>query len=224
MLLDVSTWQAAGAHYGYSRSRRHPSALPFLYGVRNRTDIINLESTNTQLEAAVAFLKDVVAKNGQIIFVGSKPEARAALIKAAQSLDAHYVDQRWIGGAVTNFSEIKKRIDTLNDLSDKRENDKLVYKTKKERLLIERKITKLEKMFGGIRNLDKTPSALVVIDPRKEHIAVSEATVKSIPIVALANTDCDMEAVTYPVCANDASNGTIALFLETLTAAVKATN
>jgi small subunit ribosomal protein S2 len=208
-----------GAHNGYSRTRRHPSTTPFLYGTRNRSDIIDLETTVTQLEAAVTFLKDIVAAGGEVLFVGTKPEAKKLVLDGAQTVDSPYVEQRWIGGTLTNFPEINKRISTMNELAKKQALGELIYKTKKEKLMLERKIAKLQRMFSGVKDFSGKPKALVIIDSKKEHIAVKEANMRNIPIVSLCNTDCDLALVQYPVLANDASKSTIELFLKNILAA-----
>ncbi|MFT7557773.1 MAG: small subunit ribosomal protein S2 [Planctomycetota bacterium] len=209
---------STGAHNGYSRTKRHPSVTPYLYGTRNRSDIINLEKTAAQIDRAIVFLKEVTAAGGEILFVGTKPEAKKLIMEGSLTIDRPYVEQRWIGGTLTNFPEINKRISTMNELLKKQALGELIYKTKKEKLMLERKIAKLQRMFSGLRDFSGKPKALIVIDPKKEHIAVDEARKRNIPIVALANTDCDLSLVQYPIVANDSSRDTIDLFLKQILA------
>lgn len=194
-----------GAHVGYSRTRRHPSTMPFIYGTKNRRDLINLADTKSQLEAAANYAISVIASGGKILFVGTKPEARDIIREKAAGLDMPFVEHRWVGGTLTNFKEIRKRVDMLLDLVQRKAEDKLVFRTKKERLLIERKISKLEQNFSGLRNLEKLPQAIFVVDALKEKIAVTEASRLGIPVIAIASTDCDISDVTYPIVANDSS-------------------
>lgn len=203
-----------GAHFAFTRSRRHPSAAPFIFGAKGGVEIFDLEKTKTQLEDALAFIAEK-AKNGeQLLFVGSKREAQDAVRRAALELAMPYVTGRWIGGTLTNFSEIKKRINRLTQLQSEREAGELSKYTKKERLLIDREIETLEDMFGGIVPMEQMPAALVIIDTKSEQIAVDEAHTKGIPIVALMGSDCNVNDVDYPVVANDASKHTITFFME----------
>lgn len=214
---------AVGAHYGYTRTRRHPTTKPFLYGTKNRSDIIDLEKTAAALATAEEILATLGTTGKQILFVGTKPEARDVAIAAAESLAMPYVDIRWIGGTLTNEKQIKSRVTLFEDLSDKKEKKELetLTQTKKEKLLLERKIEKLGRRFGGLSTMKGLPGALVVIDAREEAIAVIEANMMGIPVIALCNTDCDLKTVTYPIVANDANKKAIEFFLNKLVAAYK---
>jgi small subunit ribosomal protein S2 len=214
---------AVGAHYGYTRTRRHPTTKPFLYGTKNRSDIIDLEKTAGALATAEEILATLGTTGKQILFVATKPEARDVSIAAAESLAMPYVDIRWIGGTLTNEKQIKSRVTLFEDLSDKKEKKELetLTQTKKEKLLLERKIEKLGRRFGGLSTMKGLPGALVVIDAREEAIAVTEANMMGIPVIALCNTDCDLKTVTYPIVANDANKKAIEFFLNKLVAAYK---
>lgn len=206
----------AGAHFGYTRSRRHPSVSKFLFGQKGGSEIFDLEQTAALMERAMAFVRTVAADRGTMLLVGGKAEAREAVIRAAQSLDVAYSAGRFIGGSLTNWSEIKKRIERLRDLTEKREKGELAKFTKLERLLIDREIDDLTSMFGGLQSLTGLPKVMVVIDPRREKIAVTEAKKMKIPVVALMNSDCDVSVIDYPVTANDATIASIELFLSNL--------
>lgn len=212
----------AGVHYGYSRTKRHPSMVPFIFGSKNRVDIIDLEKTQAMLKEACDLI--TTAKNGgkTILFVGTKPEIKNLVRDAALSVDMPYVENRWIGGTFTNFGEIKKRVERMEDLETKEEKGELVYQTKKEKLLIEREIEKLKVMFGGLRNLKKLPEVMVVIDPRKEMIAVEEANQLNIPVIALTNTDCDIRGIDFAIPGNDTNQASVAAVLNALISAYKA--
>jgi small subunit ribosomal protein S2 len=212
-----------GAHYGYTRTRRHPTTKPYLYGTKNRTDIIDLEKTVASLAKAEEILAALGASGKQILFVGTKPEASAAVKASAETLGMPYVEARWIGGTLTNEKQIKSRVTLYEDLTDKQEKNELdtITKTKKEKLLLERKIEKLGRRFGGLTTMKGLPGALVVIDSKEEAIAITEANQVGIPVISLCNTDCDLRAVAYPIIANDANKKTVEYFLNKFVEAYK---
>lgn len=215
----IDTLFSVGAHFGYAPSRRHPSVSSYLFGAKGGTELFDLEKTAQCLEEALETVKKLASDRKTILFVGSKAEAREQLVRAAERVNQPYVASRWIGGSLTNFSEIKKRINRLAELSDMREKGELAKFTKRERLLIDREITDLEAMFGGLKSMQKLPDALFVIDPKRESGAVEEARQLRIPVIALLNSDCDRTAVTHPIPGNDASLQTIAFVLNEAAAA-----
>lgn len=208
---------AAGAHFGYSTSRRHPSTSGFIFGAKGGVELFDLEQTAELLDSAKAFVKALASERKTILFIGGKAEAREAIERAAGKLGAPYVGGRWIGGTLTNFGEIKKRLNRLEELSSMREKGELAKFTKLERLLIDREISDLEVMFGGLRGMTKLPDALFVIDPRKESGAVAEANQLNIPVIALMNSDCDRSKISHPIPANDASRETAFVVLDEIT-------
>ena len=210
-----------GAHLGYSKSRRHPSTSPYIFGAKNRVEIIDLEKTAELLEKAKNYVRMVASERGQILFVSGKKEAERSIRKAAEALLMPHVPGRWIGGTFTNFSEIRKRIERLEDLTRKREKGELGQYTKKERLLIDREIITLDALFGGLIPMKQIPKALFVIDSRKEDIAVTEARKLNVPVIALAGSDCNIKDIEYPIVANDASVHSIEYFLDEIVAAYK---
>ena len=201
----IKTLFDAGAHVGYARTRRHPSADPFLFATKDRTDIFNLEETEKRLEKAVAFAAGLAQNGKQIIFVGGKHEAQEVVKAAAVRAGLPYVAGRWIGGTLTNFKIIRKRIDRLEKLMQERETGELAKYTKKERLMIDREIDELLNRFGGIVSVRDLPAALFVVDTRHEHTAVQEANQLKIPVIGLSSSDCDFSKVQYPIPANDTS-------------------
>lgn len=203
----------AGAHFGYSRARRHASVKPFLFGSKDGVDIIDLEATAAMLTRALTFIEELGKAGKTLIFVGTKNEAKQIVEMAAKELDMPYVVSRWVGGTLTNWSEIRKRTARLKELSSKFEKGELEKYTKKERLLFERELETLQNEFGGIVALENLPGALVIIDPREEHIAVEEAIKMKVPTVALLNSDCNKNEITYPVLANDAALESMRFFL-----------
>ncbi|MES2007037.1 MAG: 30S ribosomal protein S2 [Patescibacteria group bacterium] len=205
---------SVGAHFGYTPSRRHPSVSKFIFGAKGGTELFDLEKTADALEAALAVVKTLAANRKTILFVGGKAEARAAVERTADRLNQPYVASRWIGGTLTNFQEINKRLSRLTELTDMREKGELAKFIKYERLLIDREITDLEVMFGGLKGMTKIPDAMFVVDPKKEAGAVEEARQLNIPVIALLNSDCDIKSINYPIPANDASVQSIGYVLE----------
>lgn len=216
MSISKEALSKAGLQYGYSRTRRHPSVKPYIEGNHNGVDFINLDKTREQLENAISFLKSVQGAGKTILFVGVKPEIRQIIKEVALSLNAPYIAERFIGGTLTNFPQMKKRIEKLHDLLKKKETGELAVYTKKEQLLIQRDIDRLDRDFGGISTLTNIPSAVVIVDPRHEDMCVKEAIRLHIPIVALANTDCTLEGIEYPIVGNDGSVSSVRFVLETI--------
>jgi small subunit ribosomal protein S2 len=202
-----------GAHYAYGKSRRHSSAKPFIFGTKNRTEIFDLEKTNQSLEVALDFIRTLASEGKTILLASSKPEAKEVIIAAGESLGLPYVAGRWIGGTFTNTMEIKKRVAVLVDLTEKKAKGELVKYTKKERLLIDRKIAKLEKMYSGLLEMKATPAALFVVDSKEEAIAVTEAIQMKIPVISLSNSDCNLKALDFAIPGNDSAKASIAYFV-----------
>ena len=161
-----------GAHYGFVKSRRHPTVKPFIFGVKNKIEIFDLEQTEVQLQNALEFVKKIASQGKQIVFVGSKSEARQSVKEAAERIAQPFVAGRWIGGTFTNFDVIRKRVEKLLDLTSKKEKGELTKYTKKERVMIDREIEGLNDMFGGISGMNHLPGAIFVVDSKKEHIVV----------------------------------------------------
>ncbi|MDO8565374.1 MAG: 30S ribosomal protein S2 [bacterium] len=212
---------SVGAHFGFVKSRRHPSAKRFIFGAKNKIEIFDLEKTSVELAKAMAFVESKGKEGAMGLFVGGKSEAREAVVKTGKELEMPYVHGRWIGGTLTNFSEIKKRLMRLEELTSQREKGELVKYTKKERLLIDREIDKLIVYFGGLSTLKSLPKFMVVIDPKKEHIAVSEAHKMHIPVVALAGSDSNLYAIEHAIPGNDSSRQSIGYILGEITTAYK---
>ena len=213
---------SAGAHFGLGRSRRHPTVAPYIFGTKNDTDIFDLEKTQTLLEKAKAFVSTLAKEGKVILFVGGKKEASQTVKNAAQSLNMPYVDGRWIGGSISNFGQIRKRIDRYEKLVSDKEKGELAKYTKRERMLIDKEIASLEKMFLGIVSMKKLPDALFIIDPKKEKIALKEASDFNIPVVALSSSDCNIGNIKYPIVGNDASKTSIQFFMNEISAAYQA--
>ncbi len=211
-----------GAHFGYAKSRRHPSTKSFIAGSKNGYEIIDLDKTATQAQKAVDFVSEVAKDRGQILFVSTKKEFAPIVKDAAMSIDQPYVIGRWIGGTLTNFEEISKRVKRLETLLEQKSKGLLAKYTKKERLMIDREIENLEERFGGITNMKFKPRAVFVIDSKHEEIAVQEARNEKISVVGLSNSDGDIDILTYPIIANDSSVKSVKFFVSQIVEAYKA--
>ncbi len=216
---DIQTLFEAGTHFGYSRARRHPTAAPFIFGTKDRSDIFDLEETQKRLDAAVAFVSSLSGSGKQVLFVGGKNEAISIVKDAAERIGVPYVAGRWIGGTLTNFKNIRKRIDRLEKLMSERDAGALEKYTKKERLLIDREIEELLSRFGGLVKLTDLPAALFIVDTRREETAVREANQLGIPVIGLASSDCDFSLVQYPIPGNDTSVRSIRLVADAIAGA-----
>lgn len=205
-----------GAHFGLSKSRRHPSVKPFIFGVKNKIEVFDLEKTQEALEKAKAFVSSVGQSGKMALFVAGKSEALPAVREAAAKAGQPSVAGRWIGGTLTNFGQIRKRVEKLEARIIEKDKGELAKYTKKERLLIDREIAKLELLFGGIVSMKDKPGVLIVVDPKKEIIAVEEARQMNVPVVAIASSDCDLSLVNYAIPANDSSASSVAFFLNEL--------
>ena len=202
----------AGAHYGYSKTRRHPSVSKYIYTTKNKGDIINLEKTNELLDEATLFIKNLGAQNKVVLFVGTKPEAKVAVKNVAESLNMPYVTERWIGGTLSNFTEIKKRITELETYQKDKEKGDLDKYTKKERVVMAKKMEKLARYYTGLLGLKKAPDVLFIVDAKAEHIAATEARKSGIKVISLINSDSNIKGIDYPIVANDSGIPSIKFF------------
>ncbi len=213
---------AAGGHFGYSKTRRHPSTKSYVFGTKNNADIIDVTQTAEMLETAMKFVKGLGEEKKTILFLSSKPEAKKIMEAAAKSLGMPYVENRWIGGTLTNFTQIIKRINVLIDLKNKQAKGDLAKYTKKEQSDFARQIEKMEKNFGGLVGMTKRPDAVFIVDTKKERIALTEANMMKIPVIAIANTDNDLRGIDFPIVANDASRTSVQFFVDKIVEAYKA--
>jgi small subunit ribosomal protein S2 len=205
-----------GAHYGYSRTRRHPSAKPFIETNTNGVDFINLSITASQIENAKELLKKIKESGKQVVFVSTKPEMKQIIKELALSVNMPYIADRYIGGVFTNYPQIKKRIEKLHTLLKQKENGELNVYTKKEQLLIAKDMERLDRNFGGLSNLVGLPAAAIIVDVRKEYMCCDEATRMNIPVIGLTNTDGDVKSVTNPIVCNDSAPQVVRSILEDL--------
>ena len=193
----------AGVHFGHQTRRWNPKMAEYIFTERNGIYIIDLQKTVKKLDEAYNFIREVSANGDEVLFVGTKKQAGESIKEEAERANAHYVNARWLGGMMTNFGTIKKRIRRLEQLHQMQEDGTFDSLTKKEVAKLELEIEKLEKYLGGIKTMEKLPGALFIVDPRKEKIAVSEAKKLGIPVVAIVDTNCDPDDADYVIPGND---------------------
>ena len=202
----------AGVHFGHQTRFWNPKMAPFIFGERNKIHIINLEKTQPLYSQAAAFIKNVAAEGGKILFVGTKRSARDAIQKEATRCSMPYVNQRWLGGMLTNFKTIRQSIKRLNELDDMAQNGTLDRRGKKEAQMLRREMEKLLRSLGGIRDMTALPDALFVIDVGHEEIAIHEAKKLGIPVVAVVDTNCSPDGIDYVIPGNDDAMRAILLY------------
>ncbi len=210
----------AGVHFGHQTRRWNPKMAEYIFTERNGIYIIDLQKTVKKIEEAYAFVRQVAADGGEILFVGTKKQAQETIREEAQRVGMHYVDARWLGGMLTNFKTIEQRIKRLAQLHKMEEDGTFDLLPKKEVIGLRGEMDKLEKYLGGIKHMKKAPAAIFIVDPRKERIAISEAKKLHIPIVAIVDTNCDPEDVDYVIPGNDDAIRAVKLVASTIANAV----
>ena len=215
-MTTTQTLIDAGLNFGYSRTRRHPTVVPFLTQVKSRVDMFELEGSLKHLSEASQFVANLAQGGKTVLFVGGKNEVQMIVKHSAERCNQPYVAGRWIGGTLTNFKNIQTRLALLEQLTGERDRGELGKYTKRERLMIDRKIEKLLSRFGGIAHMSAIPAALFVVDTRHEHIAVREANQLGIPVIGLSSSDCDFSLVQHPIPGNDTSVRSVRLVCDTI--------
>ncbi|MEG0752834.1 MAG: 30S ribosomal protein S2 [Angelakisella sp.] len=210
----------AGVHFGHQTRRWNPKMAPYIFTERNGIYIIDLQKTVKKLEEAYMFVREVSANGGNVLFVGTKKQASDSVKEEAERAGAYFVNARWLGGMMTNFQTIRRRIARLEQLQKMQEDGTFDRLTKKEAAKLGLEIEKLEKFLGGIKDMKKLPGALFVIDPRKEKIAVAEAKKLGIPVVAIVDTNCDPDEVDYVIPGNDDAIRAVKLISQTMADAI----
>ena len=210
----------AGAHFGHQTRRWNPKMRRFIFTDRNGIYIIDLQQTLTYIDQAYEFVKETVAHGGTVLFVGTKKQAQEAIAEEAAKVGMPYVNQRWLGGMLTNFQTVHQRLVRLKELESMEQSGGFEGRTKKEILMLTREKNKLERTLGGMRDMSKVPSVVWVVDTNKEHIAVGEARKLNIPVVALLDTNCDPDVVDYPIPANDDAIRSVTVLTRVIASAV----
>jgi len=211
----------SGVHFGHQTRRWNPKMKRFIFTERNGIYIIDLQQSLSYIDRAYEFVKETVAHGGTILFVGTKKQAQEAIAEQATRVGMPYVNHRWLGGMLTNFATVSKRVNRMKELEEIDFEDVAGSgRTKKELLLLERELQKLQANLGGIRNMSRTPSAVWIIDTKKEHLAVDEANKLGIPVVAILDTNADPDEVTYPIPGNDDAIRSVSLLTRVIADAV----
>ena len=202
-VISMKQLLEAGVHFGHQTRRWNPKMAEYIYTERNGIYIIDLQKTVKKIDEAYYFVENIAANGGTVLFVGTKKQAKDSIVEEAQRAGMYYVNNRWLGGMLTNFKTIKQRIAKLNQLIEMEENGVFDVLPKKEVIKLKAERDKLEKNLGGIKNMDRLPAALFVVDPKVEKNAVSEAKKLGIPVVAIVDTNCDPDDVDYVIPGND---------------------
>ncbi len=210
----------AGVHFGHQTRRWDPRMAEYIFQARNGIHIIDLQKTSKKLDEAYAFIKEQAEEGKTILFVGTKKQAQECVKEAAEKSGMFYVSERWLGGTLTNFKTIRKRIERLTELEKMQEDGTFEVLPKKEVILLKKEMEKLEKNLGGIKEMTEIPDVLFVVDPKKEHIAVQEARKLGLPIVGLVDTNCDPNDVDYVIPGNDDAIRAVKLVTDVLANAV----
>ena len=212
--LDIEEMAKAGLHFGHRISRGHPKMRPYLAGVRNTVHIIDLEKTKEKLVEALSFLQQLILENKILLIVGTKVQVKELVKNMAEELNLPYVTERWLGGTFTNFEVIKKRVEYFKELERKKKEGELEKYTKKEKAKIDQELKDLERKFGGIKNLERLPDAILVLDMKKDNLAVKEARMKGIKVIAISHTNVDPTLADYPIPANDDAISSVKYILD----------
>jgi small subunit ribosomal protein S2 len=218
--IGVKELLEAGVHFGHQTKRWNPKMKPFIFDARNGIHIIDLSKTEAQLEAALNYLANAVRKGGKILFVGTKKQAQICVKETAKETGQMFVTERWLGGTLTNFATVKTSIKRLKEIERWETDGTMAGYVKQEQAAIRREGARLNKYFDGLRDLDKMPAALFVVDVKREHNAVAEAKKLGVPVVALVDTNCDPEDADYPIAANDDAIRSVRLLLGAVSQAI----
>lgn len=210
--VSIRSMLEAGVHFGHQTTRWNPKMKPFIFGARNGIHILDLQQTLDQFNKAYNHVLRTVAAGHSVLFVGTKKQAMDVIREEADRCGMYYVNSRWLGGTLTNFRTVKQSIERLREIENMATDGTFEKLTKKEVLSLTRQQEKLEKNLGGIKNMNSLPGVVFIVDPRKERIAVSEANKLEIPVVAITDTNCDPDAVTFPIPGNDDAIRSVRLF------------
>lgn len=219
-VISMKSLLEAGVHFGHQTRRWNPKMGKFIFTERNGIYIIDLQKTVKKIEEAYAFAREIAADGGKILFVGTKKQAQDAIEKEAKKCEMPYINQRWLGGLLTNYKTIRKRIDRLFKLIEMEEDGTFDVLPKKEVIQLIHERERLEKFLGGIKDMDKMPDALYIVDPKKEKIAVKEAHILGIPVIGIVDTNCDPDELDFPIPGNDDAIRAVKLITETIANAV----
>ncbi|MCK5332637.1 30S ribosomal protein S2 [Candidatus Parcubacteria bacterium] len=219
--LSMMNMLKLGVHFGHKKAKKHPKMDEYIFTIRNGINILDLSKTILHLNEATRYAKEIISDNGVILFVGTKKQAKNVVQEAAEKCGMPYVTERWLGGTFTNFDKIVNSIKRLEKMVEQKESGELERKyNKKERLEIDREIIRLEKKFGGIKNMKKLPEAIFIVDIKEDKTTVIEAISKNIPIIAVVDTNTDPSSINYPIPANDDAVGSIKIMTNAISDAI----
>lgn len=204
----------AGLHFGHRASRIHPKMKPYIYGMRNTVHLIDLEKTAEEFKKALKFIRELISGNKILLLVGTKIQVKDLVKDVAKECDLLYINERWLGGTLTNFKTIKKRIEYFKELEEKKKKGELAKYTKKERAKIDQELRDLEIKFGGIKEMEGLPDAIFVLDMKKDALAVKEASKKGVKVIGIADTNVDPTLADYPIPANDDAISSVKYILD----------
>ena len=210
----------AGVHFGHQTRRWDPKMAEYIFQARNGIHIIDLQKTSKKLDEAYSFMKEQAEEGKTVLFVGTKKQAQECVKEAAEKSGMYYVDQRWLGGMLTNFGTIRKRIDRLNELETMQEDGTFDVLPKKEVIILKKEMEKLQKNLGGIKDMKEMPGVMFVVDPKKERLAILEARKLGIPVVGLVDTNCNPEDVDYAIPGNDDAIRAVKLIADVMANAI----
>ena len=210
----------AGVHFGHQTRRWDPKMAEYIFQARNGIHIIDLQKTSKKIDEAYAFLKEQVEEGKTVLFVGTKKQAQECVKEAAEKSGMYYIDQRWLGGMLTNFDTIRTRVQRLKDLEKMQEDGTFDVLPKKEVILLKKEMEKLERNLGGIKDMEEIPGVIFLVDPKKEHIAVLEAKKLGIPVIGLVDTNCNPEEVDYAIPGNDDAIRAVKLITDVMANAI----
>ncbi len=220
--INIRTLLEAGCHYGHQTRRWNPKMRPYIFGERNGIYILDLKQTVMDADKAYTFLKETAAKGGRVLFVGTKKQAQEPIVTQAERCGMPYINQRWLGGMLTNFVTMRSRIDRMEELEAMVEDGRMALRGKKEQAMLTKELEKLQRNLGGVRDLKALPQALFVVDSKREEIAIREANRLHIPVISLLDTNSDPDVVDYGIPANDDAIRSVNLMCELVADAVLA--
>ncbi len=220
--INIQTLLDAGCHYGHQTRRWNPKMRPYIFGERNGIYILDLKQTIINADRAYTVLRETAARGGTVLFVGTKKQAQEAISTQAQRADMPYINQRWLGGMLTNFVTMRSRIDRMEELETMVEDGRMAERGKKEQAVLTKELEKLQRNLGGVRNMKSLPQAIFVVDTKREEIAVKEANRLHIPVIGLLDTNSDPDVIEYGIPANDDAIRSVSLMCELVADAVLA--
>ncbi len=220
MKISMKQLLEAGVHFGHQSKRWNPRMKKYIFGERNGIYIIDLQKTLRQFRESYQFIRSIVSRGETLLFVGTKKQAQEIILEESKRCEMYYVQHRWLGGMLTNFATIQKSIDRMKKMEEMKNNGTFESLTKKEVLKLEKKREKMEKILGGIRDMNKLPGVLFIVDPKRERIAINEANKLGIPVVAVVDTNCDPEGIDYVIPGNDDAIRSIKLITSKIADAV----